>query len=103
MQLSESTNQQAEFMNLNIVEPVPQHIDQEDISDDDEGKNRSLSQDDADFHFDSKEDSVYDFAAEDDAFDAYLKEKNMDGVYEELGIASDLGDNDEAAERKRGK
>jgi hypothetical protein len=43
------------------------------------------------------------FAAEDDAFDAYLKEKNMDGVYEELGIASDLGDNDEAAERKRGK
>lgn len=43
------------------------------------------------------------FAAEDDAFDVYLKEKNMDGVYEELGIASDLGDNDEAAERKRGK
>ena len=34
-------------------------IDQEDISDDDEGKNRSLSQDDADFYFGSKEDSVY--------------------------------------------
>ncbi|CAN9337489.1 unnamed protein product [Alternaria alternata] len=73
------------------------------MSDDDEGKNRSLPQDDADFHFDSKEDSVYGFAAEDDAFDACMKEKDMDGVYEELGTASDLGDNEEAAERKRGK
>ena len=50
-----------EAHSLNIVEPVPEHIDQEDISDDDEGKNRSLSQDDADFHFDSKEDSVYEY------------------------------------------
>jgi hypothetical protein len=48
-----------EAHSLNIVEPVAEHIDQEDISDDDEGKNRSLSQDDADFYFGSKEDSVY--------------------------------------------
>ena len=50
-----------EAHSLNIVELVPQHIDQEDISDDDEGKNRSLWQDDADFHFDSREDSVYEY------------------------------------------
>ena len=48
-----------EAHSLNIFETVPEHIDQGDISDDDEGKNRSLSQDDADFYFDSKEDSVY--------------------------------------------
>ena len=43
------------------------------------------------------------FAAEDDALDGYMKEKDMDGVYEELDTANDLGDNEEAAERKRGK
>jgi hypothetical protein len=32
-----------------------------------------------------------------------MKEKDMDGVYEELDTANDLGDNEEAAERKRGK
>lgn len=43
------------------------------------------------------------FAAEDDAFDGYMKEKDMIGVYGELCIASDSGDNEKAAERKRDK